>query len=167
MMSAPKNPDVLLTSLQISEFVRKGFSEIKSAPDIDELVRFHSINKFLLMAHNYNSTRILGNIVANHEHLALGEVFEKYGLQLGQTLKSEPSVKSHANVLQKILGYFKKELTPEEKTEILSMIFEYKKGTIALNDVLLLLEEMTRKFQKTYLVRQTYFLLYAKVAESK
>jgi uncharacterized protein YbgA (DUF1722 family) len=47
------------------------------------------------------------------------------------------------------------------------MIFEYKKGTNALNDVLLLLEEMTRKFQKTYLVRQTYFLLYAKVAESK
>lgn len=166
-MSVPKNTDVFLTSLQISEYVRKGFSEIQSSPDIEKLVHFHSINKFLLMAHSPHGTRILGNIVANHERLALDTVFVKYGLQLGQVLKSEPSTKFHANVLQKIFGYFKKELMPEEKAKILDVIFEYRKGTTTLNDALLLLEELTRKFQKTYLVRQTYFLLYAKETESK
>jgi uncharacterized protein YbgA (DUF1722 family) len=164
-MSA-KNSDVLLTNSQISEFVLKEFSEIKSSLDIVALVHFHSINKFLLMAHNYAHTTILGNIVANHELFPASVVFEKYEQHLVSVLKIEPSVKSHVNVLQKIFGYFKKELTKEEKAAILQMLSDYRHGTGTLNDILLSLEELTRKFQKTYLVRQTYFLLYARVSKS-
>lgn len=161
-MSA-KNSDILLSNSQISEFVLKGFSKIKSGLDIAELVHFHSINKFLLMAHNHAHTTMLGNIVANHDHFPSGMVFEKYEQHLVYVLKIEPSIKSHVNVLQKILGYFKKELTKEEKITILEMLDDYRNGAGTLNEVLLSLEELTRKFQKTYLVRQTYFLLYARV----
>jgi uncharacterized protein YbgA (DUF1722 family) len=161
-----KNSDVLLTNSQISEFVLKGFSEIKSDLDIAALVHFHSINKFLLMAHNHAHTTILGNIVANHDLFPASVVFEKYEHHLASVLKFEPSIKSHVNVLQKILGYFKKELTKEEKATILEMLSGYRKETETLNDILLSLEELTRKFQKTYLVRQTYFLLYVRVSKS-
>lgn len=161
-----KNSDVLLTDSQISEFVLNGFSEIKSGLDIATLIHFHSINKFLLMAHNHAYTTILGNIVANHDHFPDSVVYEKYEQNLASVLKFEPSIKSHVNVLQKILGYFKKELTKEEKATILEMLSRYQKETETLNDILLSLEELTRKFQKTYLVRQTYFLLYARVSKS-
>ena len=163
-MSIPKtNSDDLLTRRQISEFVRKNFAEIKNNADINTMIHFHSINKFLLMAHDSNHVRILGNLVANHENLPISVILEKYEKYLEAVLKNEPTIKSHTNVLQKIFGYFKMDLSKEEKSEILKIISDYRIDNKSLNDVLLLLEELTEKFQKTYLVRQTYFLLYAKV----
>ena len=153
----------ILTDSEIAEFVKKGFNEVHSSAD---LVHFHSINKFLLMAYNLDHTRLLGNIVANHDGLSLGMVLEKYDRHLSVILQSKPTVKLHTNVLQKIFGYFKKDLTSEEKSEILTILSEYRQGEQTLNDVLVLLEKLTRKFQKTYLVRQTYFLLYSKVSKS-
>jgi len=153
----------ILTDSEIAEFVKKGFNEVRSSAD---LVHFHSINKFLLMAYNPDHTRLLGNIVANHDGLSLGMVLEKYDRRLSVILQSKPTVKLHTNVLQKIFGYFKKDLTSEEKSEILTVLSEYRQGEQTLNDVLVLLEKLTRKFQKTYLVRQTYFLLYSKVSKS-
>lgn len=160
------HPDESLTYQQISGFVRKSFAEIKNNADINAIMHFHSINKFLLMAHNPSHVRILGNLIANHENLPLSTILERYEEYLETVLKNEPTIKSHANVLQKIFGYFKNDLTKEEKSKILKMISDYRTGKETLNDVLLLLEDFTERFQKTYLVRQTYFLLYAKMPNS-
>ena len=162
-MSVSKNTGNLLTNSQISEFVKKEFSEIKSNSD---LVYFHSINKFLLMAHSPDRIRLLGNIVANHKILPFKTLLDEYDKNLEILLKNEPTTKLHANVLQKIFGYFKKDLSAEEKSKILMILSDYRQNKQTLNDVLLLLEGLTRKFQKTYLVRQTYFLLYAKVSKT-
>jgi uncharacterized protein YbgA (DUF1722 family) len=160
------NPNESLTHQQISGFVRKSFAEIKNNTDINAIMHFHSINKFLLMVHGSSHVRILGNLIANHENLPLSTILERYEKYLETVLKNEPTIKSHTNVLQKIFGYFKKDLTKEEKSKILKMISDYGTGKETLNDVLLLLEDLTEKFQKTYLVRQTYFLLYAKIPSS-
>jgi uncharacterized protein YbgA (DUF1722 family) len=65
--------------------------------------------------------------------------------------------------LQKIYGYFKKDIALEEKSKILKMIEDYRSGKVSLNSVLLLFDDLTRRFEKTYLVRQTYFLLYVTI----
>lgn len=156
-----------LTHKQICEFVRNNFREIKDATNINALIHFHSINKFLLMAHNPNYARILGNIIANHDDHLLSKILEKYGETLEVALKNEPTTKSHVTVLQKISGYFKKDVASEEKSTILKMIEDYRLGKISLSSVLLLLDDLTRRFQKTYLVRQTYFLLYVSVPNTE
>lgn len=153
-----------LTHKQICEFVRNSFREIKDATNINAIIHFHSINKFLLMAHNSNYARILGNIIANHDDLPLSIVLEKYDETLEIALKNEPTTRSHVNVLQKISGYFKKDMTSEEKLTLLKMIEDYRLDKTSLSNVLLLLDDLTRRFQKTYLVRQTYFLLYVTVS---
>jgi uncharacterized protein YbgA (DUF1722 family) len=158
-----KTNSVDLTHKQICEFVRNNFREIKDATNINTLIHFHSINKFLLMAHNPNYAKILGNIIANHDEFPLSVVLEKYGENLEITLKNEPTTKSHINVLQKIYGYFKKDIALEEKSKILKMIEDYRSGKVSLNNVLLLFDDLTRRFEKTYLVRQTYFLLYVTI----
>lgn len=155
-----------LTHQQISGFVRKGFAEIKNNTDINAIIHFHSINKFLLMAHSPSHVRILGNLIANHENLPLSTILERYEGYLETVLKNEPTIKSHTNVLQKIFGYFKNDLTKEEKSKIIKMMSDYRTGKETLNDVLLLLEDLTERFQKMYLVRQTYFLLYVKMPNS-
>ncbi|MBM3905626.1 MAG: DUF1722 domain-containing protein [Thaumarchaeota archaeon] len=156
-----------LNHKQICEFIRNSFREIKDATNINAIIHFHSVNKFLLMAHNPNYARILGNIIANHDDLPLSIVLEKYGETLEIALKNEPTTKSHSNVLQKISGYFKKDMTMEEKLILRKIIEDYRLGKTSLNNVLLLLDDLTRRFQKTYLVRQTYFLLYVTVSNPK
>ncbi|NDB46818.1 MAG: DUF1722 domain-containing protein [Nitrososphaeria archaeon] len=152
-----------LTHTQISDFVRQQYAEIQNSKDIADLVHFHSINKFLLMAHDQNRMVMLGNLIANHSRLPTSVVFQNYASHLELTLQKEPTIKSHYNVLQKIFGYFKKDLSLNEKTSLLQMMNNYKSGDESLGSVLLALEELTRKFQKTYLVRQTYFLLYVEI----
>lgn len=163
-MDAQKtNADTLLTHDQICRYVLKNFADAQNKCDINELIHFHSVNKFLLMAHSQNDVTLLGKLVANKERLATSVVFENYGVQLEKTLSKEPTISTHSNVIQKAIGYFRKEISSKEKQLALSMLSRYRSGQESLEAILLFLDDLTRKFQKTYLVRQTYFLLYVRV----
>jgi len=152
-----------LTHHEITDFVIRNFEDVKNSRNINELIKFHSINKFLLMSHDPLYTRQLGFLVANQKKSSLPFLLENYGEAPKLILGKEPTTRRHTNVIQKIFGYFKKDLTSAEKSSILKMISDYGLGQASLESVLSYLEEMTRRFQKTYLIRQTYFLLYSKV----
>ncbi|CAE6492405.1 MAG: YbgA family protein [Candidatus Nitrosotenuis sp.] len=163
-MNTQKNDSgALLSHNEIRDYVIRSFIEAKNKGDINELVHFHSINKFLLLAHSQDDAVVLGRLVANKERLAYSKIFEIYGIQLEKTLNKEPTVRTHSNVIQKTIGYFKKDLSLKEKQSALTMLSMYRLGQENLESLLLFLDDLTRKFQKTYLVRQTYFLLYVRV----
>lgn len=147
----------------IKNFVLKQFEDAKQEGNINNLIKFHSINKCLLMAHNQMYLNDLGNIIARQDKIPLRSVFERYEIILKKMLEREPTRKTHSNVLMKILGYFKAELSNADKAETLKMIFDYKNDLIEIGILLSRFDELTRRFGKTYLVKQTYFLAYAKV----
>ncbi|MFM7796774.1 MAG: DUF1722 domain-containing protein, partial [Candidatus Nitrosotenuis sp.] len=119
-------PDTL-THEQISSFIMNNFNRLeKDTPE--GLVHFHSINKYLILAHNQNDFSLLEQIVANHEKSTIEQIYEQYGEQLEQTLRKPPTIQSHCGVLEKIFAYFKKELNSEEKKIILETISEFKDG---------------------------------------
>jgi uncharacterized protein YbgA (DUF1722 family) len=60
------------------------------------------------------------------------------------------------NVLQHILGYFKKNLSADEKQELLEIIANYRQGHIPLVVPITLINHFVRKYQQPYLARQTY-----------
>ena len=49
------------------------FREMQNHGSASDLIQFHTENKLLLAAHSQKESKILGNIVANHEHLVFGE----------------------------------------------------------------------------------------------
>jgi uncharacterized protein YbgA (DUF1722 family) len=152
---------------EIVSFVIKNFEETVIEGNISDLMNFHSRNKFLLAAHSPQIANELGVLIANHKKSEPSKLVDIYEKLLKMALKQSPTPGRHANILQKTLGYFKKDLTHEEKSKVLFMILDYKRGKRSLESVLLSLEAITRKFQKTYLIRQTYFLLYTKVTLRK
>lgn len=167
-MDAQKtNADTSLTHDQIHSYVLKNFAEVQNKCDINELIHFHSVNKFLLMAHSQNDVVLLGKLVANKERLPTSIVFENYGIHLEKTLSKEPTIRTHSNVIQKAMGYFRKEISSKERKLALSMLSRYRSGQESLESILLFLDDLTRKSQKTYLVRQTYFLLYVRVKSAE
>ncbi len=145
----------------VKEFVRNRFRSIKSSSQIKELVSFHASNKYMLMAHDQNELKILGNIVANKEKTKLTKILDEYEVHLENSFKKEPTIKTHSNVIMHIFGFFSNDLNKFEKIQFLKLLEEFKEGKITLGHILSEINPIIAQFNKTYLAGQTYFLLYA------
>ncbi|HPO09969.1 MAG TPA: YbgA family protein, partial [bacterium] len=64
--------------------------------------------------------------------------------------------KKHCNVLQHAMGYFKQQLTPDEKQELLEIIDHYRNGYVPLIVPITLLNHYVRKYEQSYLKEQYY-----------
>jgi uncharacterized protein YbgA (DUF1722 family) len=156
-----------LSIFDIKQFVLERFEEVKTSKKMKDLVHFHTVNKFLFMAHGPNELKKLGNIVANHDDLPLSKVKELYEEVLHKIQKKSPTIKSHSNTLYHISGHFRKDLPSIEKQFIKRSIEDYISKKITLNQILGTLKFLTSKFDRTYLSRQTYFLLYSDAMPNK
>lgn len=125
-------------------------------PSLGGLVDFHTRHKLLVMAHSPKHLSALGRLVGNAK---------RYGKDLGDTyietlmdgLHLIATSRKNTNVLHHIAGYFKKELSADEKHELLEVIDRYHRGLIPLVVPVTLLNHYVRKYDKPYLMDQ-YFL---------
>jgi uncharacterized protein YbgA (DUF1722 family)/uncharacterized protein YbbK (DUF523 family) len=120
------------------------------------LVEFHSAHKLLLMAHSTELYRQMGKLVADSGNRATDELFEHYQQLLVRALRLRPTVAKHVNVLMHLLGYFKKELSADEKQEVLEIVGEYRKGNLPLIVPVTLINHFVRKYDQPYLKNQYY-----------
>jgi len=123
---------------------------------IGKLVQFHTANKLLLLSHSQQHYRDMGKWVAQGKGLPAAELYSRYEVQLLEALRLKPSVKKHVNVLQHMMGYFKKVLSSDEKQELLEVISSYYQGLIPLIVPITLFNHYVRKYQEPYLSQQTY-----------
>lgn len=120
------------------------------------LVNFHTRHKLLLLAHSPQVYREMGRLVATADRFPEGELFHRYETLLMKAMQLRPTVKKHVNVLHHLMGYFKKNLTPDEKQELLDVIDRYAGGTVPLVVPLTLLNHYVRKYDQPYLKEQVY-----------
>ncbi len=126
---------------------------LDAPPRIDRWMAFHAAHKYQLLAHSPEGYRELGRVVAAADPARIDE----YAALFMQTL-ARPATKSRqCNVLQHILGHFKKYLSAEDKEEALQHIEDYRKGIVPLLVPLTLLEHFQRQHPDEWLGRQTYF----------
>ena len=120
------------------------------------LVEFHTRHKLLLLAHSPEHYRQMGKLVARPDALSPTELFDTYQALLMQAMERKATVKKHINVIQHMLGYFKKELTSDEKQEMLEILEHYRNGDYPLIVPLTLLNHYVRKYDPPYLRKQYY-----------
>ena len=120
------------------------------------LVDFHTRQKLLLLSHSPKHYREMGKLVAEAGKVPPAELFSRYERLLLEALQLKTTVKKNINVLQHILGYFKKQLSADEKQEVLEIVEEYRKGNVPLIVPVTLLNHFTRKYKEPYLAKQTY-----------
>lgn len=123
---------------------------------IGGLVEFHTRHKLLLMSCSVESYRRLGKLVAHAKEMDRNELFGSYLEQLLGTLKLKTTIKKNVNVLQHILGYFKKDLSADEKQECLELIDAYHNELVPLIVPVTLMNHYVRKYGKEYLAEQVY-----------
>ena len=123
---------------------------------IESLVAFHTKNKLLLMAHSPKHLKPMGNLVAHAKELSKRDFFAQYERLLTEGMSVKPSTAKHTNVLHHIMGYFKKNLSADEKQELLGVIDQYRQGFIPLIVPVTLLNHFVRRYNESYLNEQTY-----------
>lgn len=125
-------------------------------PDAGKLVAFHTAHKLLMMAHSPAIYREMGKIVAAAGKNAGADLFTAYGELLMRGLALQATPKKNANVLMHIMGYFKKQLSPVEKAELLTIIDQYRNRLVPLIVPITLLRHYVTKYEQHYLQGQVY-----------
>ena len=120
------------------------------------LVDFHTRHKLLIMAHSPEIYRQMGKLVATAGKASGDNLFAEYEALLMKGMRLHASVRKQVNVLHHLLGYFKKQLSADEKQEALEQIDLYRNGTLPLVVPLTLINHYVRKYDQAYLQQQLY-----------
>ena len=89
-----KNQKVIDTKIQkisedeIKKYLNERFEDVKNSNKIKNLVSFQAMNKYMIMAHNQEELKILGNIVASNKKIKLEEIFTQYEKHLKISLEN-------------------------------------------------------------------------------
>mgnify|MGYP001812690349 CR=1 FL=1 len=117
---------------------------------------FHTRNKLLILSHSQKHYRLMGKLVANGKQMPIEDLYHQYESLLMEALKLKTTIRKNSNVLQHLMGYFKKELTADEKQELLEVFGQYRDGYVPLLVPITLINHYTRKYDQPYLKQQTY-----------
>nr|WP_319392526.1 DUF523 and DUF1722 domain-containing protein [uncultured Desulfobacter sp.] len=133
---------------------------IEEQKNLGGLVAFHTQNKLLILSHSQAHYRQMGKLVATGKETIQKEgaqaLFDQYERLLLKALDLKTTIKKNINVLMHILGYFKKNLSVDEKQEMLSLFDQYRQGYVPLVVPLTMVNHYVRKYDQPWLKGQTY-----------
>ncbi len=123
---------------------------------VGNVVDFHAQNKLVLMAHSPRHLKEMGAMVARGKAMGCGPLYREYEMLLLDALRLKTTVKKNYNVMLHMLGYFRGDLTADEKQELLEVMGHYKELLVPLVVPLTLFKHYVRKYDQPYLAQQTY-----------
>ena len=121
-----------------------------------DLVRFHTAEKFLVLAHDAAAYEKLGRLVAGAKGAPRNEFSAQYEEIYMTALTKIATTRRQANVLQHLGGYLKDLLGPEDKKELAGVIEDYRSGLVPLIVPLTLIRHYVRVHCVAYLEGQYY-----------
>jgi uncharacterized protein YbgA (DUF1722 family) len=145
--------EIFLTKL----YILAGFRKIKESGSLNDLIKFHSNNKMLLMAYNQENMRKMGRIIGNHDNKPFDDLISKYQTIFQDGILDPPQDTANINVLMHAMGYFKNEISSGEKSFFLDSIEKYRNGIFPLFVCLNILKSWIIRFNNEYLGEQTFF----------
>jgi uncharacterized protein YbgA (DUF1722 family)/uncharacterized protein YbbK (DUF523 family) len=129
---------------------------LEQRKSVGRLVAFHTRHKLLIMAHSPKHYREMGKLVATGKKMPPAELYDAYEKLLVEAMRLKTTVRKNSNVLQHLMGYFKNDLSADEKQELLEIFGEYREGNLPLIVPITLINHYVRKYQQPYLAQQYY-----------
>lgn len=120
------------------------------------VVDFHTRHKLLILSRSPKHYQTMGKLVARAKDLPLKELYRQYQTLLMESLGLKTTLKKNTNVLQHMVGYFKEQLSTDEKQELLEVIDHYRQEYVPLIVPITLIQHYVRKYDQPYLKQQVY-----------
>ena len=121
------------------------------------LQAFHARYKYLVMSRDIQAYRALGALLATADSRAVDTVAPRLFEGIMQALRRPATRGGNANALLHIGGYFKRQLLPEDKYQLLDTVERYRCGEVGFDEPLALLHEYLCWFPNAY-IEQQWFL---------
>lgn len=138
-------------------FVFKRWRDLlKHERHVRHMMDFHTVHKYLIMAHSPRHYTLMGKLVAGLKKETLEDDMKRYEALLAEAMQLKATVAKQVNVLQHMAGYFKRHMTADEKVELVELIEHYRAGFVPLIVPLTLINHYVRKTGEPYLSRQVY-----------
>ncbi len=136
-------------------FALKRFrDEVGDEPPLSRvLMEFHARNKLLVMAHDPRAVTELGRLAAQKKGKEGVAAYEERFLK---ALMIVATIRRHVNVLQHMLGFFRRVLDEGDRRELVETIAAYQRGLVPLIVPLTLFGHHLRRHPIPWLVQQTY-----------
>ena len=119
-------------------------------------VKFHTVHKYLLLAHSRQLYQQLGRLVAQADCYQPKDLVKNYGKLFMEALAVTATRRKHVNVLQHLIGHMKCRLTKSERSEIDALIEDYRQGLVPLVVPLTLVKHYVVRYRILYLRDQIY-----------
>ncbi|MFO7557205.1 MAG: DUF523 and DUF1722 domain-containing protein [Desulfobacterales bacterium] len=136
--------------------LRSWRKSLMNGKKLGNLVDFHTRNKLLFLSHSEKHYRQMGKLVATGKSLGVNTLYDQYELLMMEALRLKPTHKKNGNVLLHMVGYFKQQLSRDEKEELISIIDQYRNEYVPLIVPLTLISHYVRKYDQPYLKQQSY-----------
>jgi len=124
--------------------------------NVGSLVRFHTAHKLQLMAHAPKHYAELGRLVAVARELDRDALRERYAQGFMEALRHHATARRHVNVLQHVLGYFRRRLDDADRRELAELIEDYGRGLVPLVVPITLVRHHVARLRLDYLAGQVY-----------
>ena len=129
---------------------------LQSKESRGNVVDFHTRHKLLILSHSPKHYQMMGMLVAKAKALPIKELYQQYQTILMEALRSKTTSKKNSNVLMHMMGYFREQLSGDEKRELLEVTEAYRKGYTPLIVPVTLIQHYVRKYEQPYLKEQIY-----------
>lgn len=150
------DPVLRETFIELIFTLKRWREALAQKKNMANLVDFHTRHKLLLLSHSPTHYRSMGKLVAEGKSLGAAALYDRYEQQLIDALRLKATIKKNGNVLYHLLGYFKQELSSDEKQELLDIIDQYRREVVPLIVPITLINHYVRKYRQPYLRQQVY-----------
>lgn len=120
------------------------------------VIDFHACEKYLLMAHDPQGLKLLGQWTAAIAKTTPAKFRERYMSEFMTILGKTATVRKHVNTLQHMAGYLRTHLSDDERHRVLAVIEDYRREIVPLIVPLTLLRHYIELHDVPYVNRQTY-----------
>ncbi|MBF0605625.1 MAG: DUF523 and DUF1722 domain-containing protein [Nitrospirae bacterium] len=117
------------------------------------LVGFHARHKFQIMFHDREAMRSLGRLAAN---AGTPGCVADYGQGLMRALAKPATVALAVDCMMHLFGFFKKELTSQQKKTFFQLLEGYRHGERPRRDPMAWLQNQAQHDEKNYLLQQWF-----------
>ncbi len=131
-------------------------TQVVNRPTVGKLVEFHSTHKFSILSHCEVTYRKLGVIVAEAKKRPIKTVVSEYENLFMTALKKRSTIAKNVNVMQHMVGFFKKKLNSLTKQQIAAVILDYRNGIVPIIVPITLIKHYSTILDIEYLLQQSY-----------
>jgi uncharacterized protein YbgA (DUF1722 family)/uncharacterized protein YbbK (DUF523 family) len=122
----------------------------------EDIVEFHKVHKYLLLAHSRQHYKRLDRVVAQADRYRPKDLIKRYGALFMEALAITATRRTHGQVLRYVIEHLKDRLAPDERAELDTMMEGYRRALVPLTVPITMVKQYAGRYRIDSVRDQVY-----------